>query len=272
MAPAESRSVMVRRSARVPLYEYMRKGGAAPVHRDGVSEQSVGPAISSGHAVRLPVGLLLTGAACVLMLLVGAYVIGSWRGRAAAESIYREHLLRYGLAGEEERTRDPLAAAPFPGDAAHPPLGTPERGARVPGGDPSAGLPHREGDSRSRASSGPRGQQDESGRTASNRPSEDSGADPIVPGLFYLVIMETNQEGAQRLVRFCAEHGLDAHAVRRHNAPTYLVVMLPGFESTAEPGYRRLRDREVPRIGRIWRTLDPGRADFSDAYPLVIRR
>ena len=249
----------------------MRSASSARSSQESSPERSAGApsshavlrgGIAPGHAVRVPSGLLLACVAAGLLLLIGAYVLGSWRGRAAAESVYREQLLRYGLSATDasfERAIDPLASQPLPD---LPASGLTGSGSflRQSAGESESGTRAGRSDAR------------DAQRDSEAPPAARSGENPIIPGYHYLVIMETNEDGAQRLVAFCREHGLDAHAVRRHNAPNFFVVLLPGYESSNDPGLRHLRDVEVPRIGRIWRTLDPGRADFSDAYAIVIRR
>ena len=80
--------------------------------------------------------------------------------------------------------------------------------------------------------------------------------------------MQTDQDGAERVVRFCRDNGLETYAVGRNNARLFKVIALPGFASTEQSSERiRALDALIGRVGDIWKREHGGTTDFHDRYP-----
>jgi len=86
--------------------------------------------------------------------------------------------------------------------------------------------------------------------------------DPREPGRNYFVLARYPRPHAQRLIRFLARHGVEAHAISAHNSGLVKVVALPGFPPDALRGgeIERFED-ELRRLGRAWREYNRGKGD-----------
>ena len=243
---------MAKRSGRTPLYELMKRrrergdGETAPTRAAGSEEPGGGAQwFAPGRTVRVPVGYLLLAFAAVVLLLVIVYMIGYWRGGRDMRAEYDARFLEASSAGDPaQRARDPL---------------TPERQLAPPGGDdrPSG---------RPAGSSGGAASGDEPERPLRSWGPIDS--DPRQAGLWYLILAETQREGAERLAQYCRDRGLEAYMVVSHNNPLRrCVIVLPGLASDAmsDPRERPLRE-EVYRVGDAWQATHRGERNLRDAY------
>jgi hypothetical protein len=230
---------MAKRPFRTPLYELItsrRDPGEAP---DKPPPQ--GPLwVTAGRTIRLPVGYVLLAGAATLLLLVGAYMFGHWRGAEAQRAAFDRTLLE---AGSMPIARDPMQQGGDPatiddatGELA-PPEGT---------GDSSEGEGGVPGEA-----------------AAAWGPVE---SDPRRAGRLYLVLAETRREGALRLAEYCRTNGLEAYVVGGDNGPRRRVILLPGFATRSDPELRSLMER-VDQVGRAWKAEHRGESDLSDKYP-----
>lgn len=246
---------MAKRSSHTPLYELMTRrrgrgdGDAEPARAAAPEVPDRGPRgprwLAPGRTVRAPVGYLFLGFGCVLLLLVVAYTIGYWRGGRDLKAEYDTQFLEArGGSDSAGRVRDPLSE---PGGSGSPPL---EGGERA---GPAAG-PGRE-------TSG-----DEPGRAPHTWGPIES--DPRRAGLWYLILAETQPEGAGRLAQYCRDRGLEAYVVVSHNNPLRrCVIVLPGLASDAmsDPREQPLRE-QVYRVGDAWQATRRGERNLRDAY------
>lgn len=195
--------------------------------------------LTPGHTLRVPVGFLLLGGAAVLVLVIGAYVVGYHMADRAIQSEYDQALLdRSRKTAAAQAARDPLnAPAPVAGPIT-PPLGRQEQTTAAPQ------MP---------AGWGP------------VTPAE--GSDPRVVGLHYFIVAETHPDGALRLAQFCRSQGLEAYVVPAHNAARRRVIILPGFETRARTNadVERLEER-IFEVGAQWKAAERGASDLRDAY------
>jgi hypothetical protein len=232
---------------RPPLYEFMARQGD---RREPGRDESAGASGHGAHAqpapsapeagglgarrsIRLPVGYLLLGAGLVCAIVVGAYVIGWARSR---------HVVR------QEYFEDQPQPGEAPGMRAADPLSDASGTSRAPGRE-AAGTAPVDDDA-----AGPRGW----------GPVE---SDPRRPGLNYLVVAETRQEGAQRLAEHLRQSQLEAYVIASNNPQSRRVIVLPGLPSVADsdPRVQQLRAK-VREAGRAWRARHPGESDLGDAY------
>lgn len=269
--PGQGARGLARRPSKLPLYEFLRaaeagqRDPAAPSSRGRRDDEFSSVASearpgSSGRlppVVRIPIGFVFVAGAMIVVLGIGLYMAGFSRAQRQLKVQYEEALLRLAEAGGTvvgsgvPPVRDPLASSPGDGSAVRA-LGAPEQ---RPQGGPVMSPP-----------------------ADRDRVPADEVADPSarpieidasrLPRAYYLVIMSTNREGAERLVRFCREHDVDAAAIRRQNV--WLVILLRGYPTPSDPDLRQMRTVGLPALGARWRTIDPGRSDFSDAYPLSL--
>ncbi len=254
---------MSKRSSQTPLYEMMlkrRERGSGSV--EGPQREGSGPAEGEAgsvgaRTVRLPRGYLLLGAAAVIFICLTIYMLAYWRGERNAKAELDQDYLQSAAMDPSRRAEDPL-------------------------------LPPEGGEGPTRRGNGSDGEGNgaDSGSGALGRPAErflgvpgDSGvgrgpelwgaieSDPRVSGMHYLVLAETRPAGAVRLAEFCRSQGLEAYAVSSNNARFRRIIVLPGFASRSRsvPEAAQLID-EVQRIGRMWKSEDPGGSDLSDAY------
>jgi hypothetical protein len=239
---------MAKRSGRTPLYELMKRRRergdveAEPAHAAGPEELEGGPRwLGPGRTVRVPVGYLLVAFAAVVLLLAILYMIGYWRGGRDMRAEYDARFLEGSSAGDPaQRARDPLAPEHQPA-----PTGGEDRPAARPGG----------------AASG-----DEEERPLRAWGPVDS--DPRQAGEWYLILAETQPEGARRLAQYCRDRGLEAYMVVSHNNPLRrCVIVLPGLTSDAmsDPREQLLRE-EVYRVGDAWQATHRGERNLRDAY------
>lgn len=269
--PDQGARGLARRPSKLPLYEFLRAAEAG--QRDPVAPSTRGrrddasspvPTAarpgSTGRlppVVRIPIGFVFVAGAMIVVLGIALYMAGFSRAQQQLKVRYEEALLRLAEGGGSADgsggppARDPLASAPRDGSAGRA-LGAPEQ--RPPGGPVMSPPAEREG-----MQAGARAD-------APERPIEIDAS--LLPRAYYLVIMSTNREGAERLVRFCREHDVDAAAIRRQNV--WLVILLRGYPTPSDPDLRQMRTVGLPALGARWRTIDPGRSDFSDAYPLSL--
>jgi hypothetical protein len=232
---------------RPPLYEFMARQGD---RREPGRDESAGASGHSAHAqpapsapeagglgarrsIRLPIGYLLLGAGLVCAIVAGAYVIGWARSR---------HVVR------QEYFEDRPQPSDAPGLRAADPLSGGGGSGAAPGRDPAGAAPA-----------------DDDGAESSGWGPVES--DPRRPGLNYLVVAETRQEGARRLAEHLRESQLEAYVIASNNPQSRRVIVLPGLPSVAESDrqVQQLRTK-VREAGRIWRARHPGESDLGDAY------
>jgi hypothetical protein len=203
--------------------------------------------------VRVPVGYLLLAVAAVVLLLAIVYMAGYWRGGRAMRADYDARYLE--SQGESDSTRwarDPLTE-PDDGEAGRP--------QRRPPGSPSSETAGEQ------TAAGERG----AAEGGLSRPRSAWGpveSDPRQVGRWYLVLAETQPEGARRLARYCRDQGLEAYVVVSHNNPARrCVIVLPGLTSDAmsDPRERPLRER-VYEVGDAWQAAHHGERNLRDAY------
>ena len=217
------------------LYELMSPTDDAiqstPLSRDEAS-----------RTVRIPLGFFFLGGVLVLVLMIGAYGFGFYRGGESVRAL------------EEQDRRDAL-----------------ERQARMttvseveePGGSGLA-VESSLGGSRGRpidltASSGGSGDEPVS--------ALEGDGDPRIPGLNYYVIDHPSRGKVAQLVEFCRRYGLDANQTRtRKGSPK--VFVLPGYAAGERDGQRFIELRErIQRVGVLWNRQEPGQnSDFSTYY------
>ncbi|MCC7191729.1 MAG: hypothetical protein IT444_03010 [Phycisphaeraceae bacterium] len=86
-------------------------------------------------------------------------------------------------------------------------------------------------------------------------------------GLYYFVLATTNQPGAEKLVRFLIDNGVDAAAVSRNNGRSFQVLALRGFtrDEVKALAYRDY-EKQLHAVGRRWANASRGNKDLSDMY------
>lgn len=243
-----------KRSNLPALYELMGAKGhsAPPVARarvvsppPPVAEETEGSWLSPGRLLRIPVGYLLLAVACAIALIVVAYSFGYKRAREAVTQQYQQELLRNTGAIGSLQPNDPLM------------------GAVVEYPSPT-GFPSASGTAQAAPMSG-------ENRETSLESSPGWGAifsDPRENGLNYFILIETSEEGARRVVRFCRENGLETYAIARKNARLYRVIAVPGFISSQRSGNEiRVLESLIHRVGDKWKRDEGGTTDFRDKYP-----
>ena len=251
---------MVKRSGRTPLYELIKRRGD-PVERPAESArpEAAGPArerqrwLAPGRTVRVPVGYLLVAVAGVVLLLALVYMAGYWRGGRDMRAEYDARYLESQRSSDPaRRARDPLTE-PDAGEGGGP--------QRPPSGPPTGQMEGEETSADRRGAA-----EDGLGRPRSSWGALES--DPRQVGRWYLVLAETQPEGARRLGRYCRDHGLEAYVVVSHNnAARRCVIVLPGLTSDAmsDPRERPLRE-QVYRVGDAWQATHRGERNLRDAY------
>jgi hypothetical protein len=251
---------MAKRSGRTPLYELIkRRGDRADRRAESARPEMARPAeerarwLTPGRTVRVPIGYLLLAAAGVVLLLALVYMAGYWRGGRDMRAEYDAHYLESQSRGDPaRRARDPLREpdADAAGALRTIPPGTSPRVAE--GADTGTEDTEIAGSDleRPRASWGP------------------IESDPRQVGRWYLILAETQPDGARRLARYCRDHGLEAYVVVSHNNPLRrCVIVLPGLAADAmsDPRERPLRER-VYRVGDAWQATRRGERNLRDAY------
>ncbi|MDP6541781.1 MAG: hypothetical protein QGF07_03255, partial [Phycisphaerales bacterium] len=83
--------------------------------------------------------------------------------------------------------------------------------------------------------------------------------------MHYFMLSQTTKEGAERLVSFCREKGLETYAISGDNTRLHRVIALPGFASRNEQGVEDLRS-QIQGTGRAWAEGDGRGDDLKDAY------
>jgi hypothetical protein len=240
---------MAKRSRQTPLYEFMA-GQSESVRRAqerqqrAPGEESYAPpaedfSLQAGRSIRLPVGAVLLAVAVAIILIIAAYIVGSWRAGAVARAEYEQKMLdaSRGLTGSGGLASDPLVAPETPGSTVQ---------ERQPDPAPVVETPA------------------ETDLGGDWGPIE---SDPRAPGLHYLILAETRSDGAVRLAAFCRDQGLAAYVVSGNNDRFRRVIALPGFptRSSSTPEARALLG-EIHRIGALWKAREPGGSDLTDAY------
>ncbi|MBC8522908.1 hypothetical protein H8D29_03175 [PVC group bacterium] len=90
-------------------------------------------------------------------------------------------------------------------------------------------------------------------------------SDPRRAGMHYFMLSQTTKVGAERLVSFCREKGLETYAISGDNTRLHRVIALPGFASRNEQGVEDLR-LQIQGTGRAWAEGDGRGDDLKDAY------
>ncbi len=239
---------MVRKPSNPALYELIKARSASHAAPDGpddapepASPQDQDRWLSPGRTVRFPVGYLFIAGAVVAGIVVGTYIFGYRRGDESAQAGYDESLLALARRSDEAPTRDPLIvpgrlAAPQEWVTELPPAAAP----------PPAPAP------------GPDGQ---------------IFHDPRQPGLTYFVLAETVVDGAERLARYCREHGLEAYVVGGGTRRFRKVIALPGFEPAQRSSHEvKVLEAQIHNVGDQWKHHERGATDLRDAYPSLYRK
>ncbi len=239
-----------RKTGHAALYELMgtrsaRPSRPAPVPDTPIADETGSSWLSPGRVLRLPVGYVLLASALSIALVVTAYVFGY---RQASET----------AAAHTEQT---LLQGQLPVD----PLGAGESTAT--GADPRTSPPMLSVISQSPDTNG-------GGSSPTVTPPQAAGgwgpifSDPRQAGLSYYILMTTDRAGAERVVRFCRDQGLETYAVGRNNASNHRVIAFPGFKSQEQSSERiRALDALIGRIGTQWKRDNGGATDFHDRYP-----
>ena len=225
----------MRRGQRPTLYELM----SSP---DEVPQNAPLPSAQGARSVRIPFGFFFVGGALVVVLLIGAYGFGFYRGGQsvrALEALDRRDALdrqaRMNTISEVDEPGGGITGSAEDGPGTvRDPLDQFTAGSQL--GDPPSGT-------------------------------QGLGSDPRIPGLNYYVIDHPSRGKVAQLLEFCRLYGLDAHQTRtRKGSPK--VFLLPGYA----PGERdlerftELRER-IQQVGVLWNRQDPGQnSDFSTYY------
>ena len=95
---------------------------------------------------------------------------------------------------------------------------------------------------------------------------EEMTADPRQAGMYYFVLAETRQAGAERLARFCRDLGLETWLIPRDTVGLVQVLVTPGLTSAtrSDPDVREL-DERIGSIGRAWKRAG-GHSSLEDRY------
>ena len=226
----------MRRGHRPTLYELMSSPDEEPLSAPLSSEHGA-------RTVRIPLGFFFVGGALVVVLLVGAYGFGFYRG---GESVRALEELDRRDALERQARMTTISEVDEPGGA---PTGASQ--------DSVVGLT---GIDLERAIATGHSQQ---------RPADSPtlGGDPRIPGLNYYVIDHPSRGKVAQLVEFCRLYGLDAHQTStRKGSPK--VFVLPGYAPGERDQERFTQLREqIQRVGVLWNRQDPGQnSDFSTYY------
>lgn len=210
--------------------------------------------------LRVPQGLLVISGLVVIGLIVLAYMVGSSRGYNKAETdlalgdqsrraefdAQRSNLRPAGTQGIDPNR--PAVSRP-------PPVGLPpvppglSTGSRSAGTGTSGGTPQK------------------SDVDTGVKPSGTASASRQV-GYNYFVLATSNHDETQRLAQFLRENGVDAGVFPQHNGGSFQVVALRGFprdQLTSQS--RKDYERELRRLGRLWKTQKSGSSDLADMYP-----
>jgi hypothetical protein len=183
--------------------------------------------------LRIPRGAIALAALGLVVLLFAAYWVGRQRG-IAASAINDQSLAQN--QRQERRTALENLQSQGPPSAVNPltsPTGRPSAPRGVsPAADPAPGTP-----------GGPRS------------------------GLYYFVLATTNHDGAENLVAFLKENGVDAAAVSRNNGRSFQVMALRGFtrEEIKALAYRDY-EKQLHAVGRRWAALSKSNKDLGDMY------
>lgn len=197
-----------------------------------------GPVISGGTrssaTSTLPVAPATLGlaVAVVLAVVLGAYLYGFSMGERAARA-------RFGQQASEEIDRLANANEPPPAASVSPPEAVPQGSGNLVQDAPTS-VP----------------------------PAATPLGDPRVEGLNYFVIAQVPAVSADRMVAFCRERDLDAHAVPDDTGGLRFVIVAPGFaagDRRSEPVLRL--EAKIRSVGLQWKSAARGNRDFSDFYP-----
>lgn len=215
--------------------------------------------------LRVPQGLLVISGLVVIGLIVLAYMVGSSRGYNKAETDLNlgEQSRRAEFDAQRSNLRSGGSQGMDPNRPAvnrPPPVGLPP----VPPGLSSGSRSNNTG-----AAIGPQ-PASESG-TSAGKPVV-SGAVQRQAGYNYFILATSNHDESQRLAQFLRENGVDAGVFPQHNGGSFQVVALRGFprDQLTSPA-RKDYERELRRLGRIWKTQKSGSSDLADMYPDLYR-
>ena len=260
---------MSKRSVQPALYEMMRSRGLTSAAQAGTRDResevqerdeaielmrddapSASPVVerlmallSPGRTVRLPVGYMLLACAGILLLLVGAYVIGVNAGKA----IQRERLAaNFDISPPPSGVTDPLTREPKPSGS--------------PPGPSNGGV--LSGD---RGGAAPKDNVSAAGRPQSQWGPVVPASDPRQKGWNYFVAAETTAAGAKRLAEFCRANGLETYVVPGKNGSR--VIVFPGFEGPrGAPEVIALEER-IHQVGDKYKSANRHETNMHDAYP-----
>ncbi len=214
---------------------------AAPVDPDvDVDPPPATKLLGGGRSVRLPVGYLVFGGVTVVLLVLGAYMLGYERAKTHFTTLDDARLREQLARNDADRIRDPLLDQPASGI----PVNAGSGGA-VPAAPAAAGN--------SRGPAAPA-----------------SSGDPRVAGRNYFV-KNYPREGAPELASFLRSRGLDAWVVPGNNPRSVLVKVsvLPGFDrddlKRNDPAIAALKKR-ISDAGLVWKVSARGRDDLRDFY------
>jgi hypothetical protein len=236
---------MAKRSFRT-LYEMMRSDREAVPPGLGVPSESEGSVetvkrlLAPGRTFRVPAGYLLIALAVVVLLLAASYMLGYKHSQRVEKASFDEWLRKnWVTSGGVDDPLTPAQASPVAVDTPIIRIEEPLETTPAPSPPPA------------RASTG-----------GGFHPID---ADPRQAGIHYMILVETREDGALRLARFCRDEGLEAYVVRGYKGSLRRVIVLPGLSGHDDPRHRPLRER-INEVGRAWKRLRPSESDLGDAY------
>ncbi|MEM1165900.1 MAG: hypothetical protein AAGI30_06370 [Planctomycetota bacterium] len=213
--------------------------------------------LSPGHALRIPVGVVIAAAAVAIGVAVATYVIGFGRGR---EDVIQEFdsLRQTGgieiidpLESDQDAGAGPTRLRTIREILEDAPLAEPEpaRSSQIPGSDTTDTSPT--------STTGPR-------LVVVDRWEDD----PRQVGLNYFVLAYIRAEDAEHAARFLVEQGVSAARLPANSRGLASVIALRGFEpgTLGEPEAVSF-ERQLKQLGRRYKAEGGGATDFSDAYP-----
>jgi len=260
---------MSKRSVQPALYEMMRSRGLTSTAQAGTREPppnveerdeaievmrdeapSSSPVLerlmgllSPGRTVRMPVGYVLLACAGVLLLLVGAYIIGVSAGKA----IQRDRLAaNFDISPRPSGVNDPLTLEP--------------KTSGTPPGPSNSGVL-----SSDHGGAAPKGNVTTTGRPQSQWGPVVPASDPRLKGWNYFIAAETTAAGAKRLAEFCRTSGLETYVVPGKNGSR--VIVFPGFQGPrGDPEVIALEER-IHQVGDKYKAANRYETNMHDAYP-----
>ncbi len=179
----------------------------------------------------------------MLLLVLGTWSIAWQRGKAAAESEWRQ--LTSGMNTAQNPIHDPLTQLPGESETDSNTNRQPNTTQTIPANSVDQIL----------------------------LPDGSVGADPRIQGNNYLALANLKRDQAAAAIEFLRSRGvqaigvpIDRRAKRANNRASYRIYTLVGISGEAFSRSRALRDRhvsEVARLGQIWVREAGGASDFA---------